>query len=98
MPSVKYGLYGDPIDKYNVSLEHLRAKSYGGETKLSNLALASAEKNSARGNQPLYKFLTWEMLENYLKQFNFKIINIFDGYKYQETIRKTCARLGVEKH
>ena len=97
MPSVKYGLYGAPIDRYTVSLEHLKAKSRGGDTRLSNLALAHKETNAARGNEPLAKFLTWEMLEKYLSQFNFNIKNIFDGYKYQEAIRKTCEKLGIRR-
>lgn len=97
MPSVKYGLYGAPINKYTVSLEHLEARSHGGETILSNLALAHRETNAARGNKPLANFLTWEMLEKYLSQFNFRIKNLFDGYHYQKIIKRTCERLGVRK-
>lgn len=95
MPSVTHGIYGNPIDKATVSLEHLRAKSYGGQNTLSNYALAHIKANSMRGNMPLPYFLNNEMLENYLSQFNFEIKGKFSGYKYQDMIRETCKRLGV---
>lgn len=95
MPSVTHGLYGRPIKPSNVSLEHLFPKSSGGDTVLNNLALAHREPNSVRGSQPLANFLTWEMLEKYLKQFNFRIQGIFDGFHYQNVIRRTCEHLGI---
>ena len=95
MPSVKYGLYGTPINADNVSLEHLKPHSWGGRTEYSNLALADKRTNTARGSRPLADVLSWEMLESYLSQFNFKIKNIFNGYDYQERLRRTCEALGV---
>ena len=95
MPSVTHGLYGEAINSVNVSLEHLKPHSKGGQTTLFNLALAERHKNSARGSYPLAYFLSWEMLENYLSQFNFRIQGLFDGFKYQKGIRDTCIELGV---
>lgn len=95
MPSVTRGIYGDPIDVDSVSLEHLEPHSLGGKTEISNLALANKFKNSKRGNNPLHWFLNWSMLEEYLSQFNFKIKG-FNGFAYQDKIRKTCRRLGVK--
>ena len=95
MPSVTHGLYGELINAANVSLEHLKPHSKGGRTSLFNLALAERNKNSARGSSPLANFLSWEMLENYLKQFNFRIQGLFDGFKYQKALRETCIELGV---
>lgn len=95
MPSVKRGIYGEKIDPDTVSLEHLKPHSWGGRTEYSNLALANKKTNTARGSKPLPDVLSWGMLERYLKQFNFKIKNIFNGYEYQEKIRNTCERLGV---
>ena len=97
MPSVQYGLYGEKIDAESVSLEHLKPHSWGGRTEYSNLALANRKTNTARGSRPLSDVLSWEMLEKYLKQFNFKIKNIFNGYEYQDKIRRTCESLGVVK-
>lgn len=95
MPSVKRGLYGQLIDPENVSLEHLKPHSWGGKTEYANLALAERRTNTARGSRPLADVLSWDMLESYLEQFNFRIKNIFDGYEYQNKIRSTCERLGV---
>lgn len=47
---VIYGFYGDRLTQKNVSLEHLKPHSKGGKTVLSNLVLASKQKNQARGN------------------------------------------------
>ena len=97
MPSVKYGIYGEKIGPDNVSLEHLKPHSWGGKTELGNLALADRSKNAARGSRPLAEALSWDMLEDYLNQFNFRIKNVFNGYEYQDKVRKTCESLGVHK-
>ena len=86
MPSVKYGLYKTPINPSNVSLEHLKPHSWGGKTEYGNLALAGRDANTARGSRPLADVLTWDMLEEYLSQFNFRIKNLFNGYEYQEKV------------
>lgn len=98
MPSVKRGLYGGKLDVDNASLEHLKPHSQGGKTTWRNLALAERTKNMARGNKPLADFLSWDMLEAYLAQFNFRIAGIFDGFLYQNQIRKTCKELGVQNN
>ena len=95
MPSVKYGLYGEKIGPDNVSLEHLKPHSWGGKTEWGNLALADRHANSARGSRPLADALSWDMLEKYLSQFNFRIKDVFNGYEYQDKIRQTCEKLGV---
>lgn len=95
MPSVTRGLYGNPINPENVSLEHLRPHSKGGKSTLSNFALADKNANSARGSRPLAEFLDKGMTESYLAQFNFEIPGEFNGFQYQEMIRKTCNDLGV---
>ena len=97
MPSVKYGLYGGELNIDNVSLEHLKPHSWGGKTEWGNLALAEKNRNTARGSRPLAEFLSWDMLEKYLSQFNFRIRNVFDGYQYQDKLRATCKKLGVGK-
>lgn len=95
MPSVTKGIYGNPIDNKSVSLEHLKPHSKGGRSCLSNFALANIDANVMRGNLPLPMFLNNEMLEAYLGQFNFNIKGIFNGYGYQDMIRRTCRELGV---
>lgn len=90
---VKYGFYGDRLNTKNVSLEHLLPRSKGGKTELSNLVLASKEKNQIRGNQPLSKFINLEALQIYVNQFrNIKRDN-FNGNAYIKGILNTITRL-----
>lgn len=95
IPSVTHGLYGNKIDNSTVSIEHLLPHSLGGKDTLSNYALAHVKANVARGNNPITYFLDNKMLEDYLSQFNFEIKGRFNGYAYQDMIRRTCKELGV---
>ena len=94
-PSVTQGIYGGKLTVDNCSLEHLLPHSTGGATTYRNLALAIKSNNAARGDRSLSSFLTWDMLEEYLKQFNFRIRGLFDGFAYQKQLRQTCSELGV---
>jgi 5-methylcytosine-specific restriction endonuclease McrA len=93
LKTVTRGLYGDILTKDNLSLEHLKPHSKGGRTALSNLALASKDKNNFRNSKPLKDFLTSEMVENYLKQFKDIHARGFSGNKYIEMLRKTFKEL-----
>ena len=97
LPSVKYGFYGDELTKNNVSLEHLKPHSKGGKTELSNLVLASKNKNQIRGNEDIRNFANTETITKYLNQFVDVKINGFDGRKYINGIIKTLTNLGVIK-
>ena len=79
---VKYGFYGDILTQKNVSLEHLKPYSKGGKTALSNLVLASKQKNQARGNSDIRNFANKETIIKYLSQFIDIKIKDFDGNKY----------------
>lgn len=94
---VKYGFYGDRLTQKNVSLEHLKPFSKGGRTELSNLVLASKQKNMARGNADIRNFANKETIIKYLSQFIDVKINDFDGNKYINAIIKTLTNLGVLK-
>jgi hypothetical protein len=93
LKSVVRGLYGDILTKDNLSVEHLKPHSKGGRTVLSNLALASQDKNNARGCNPLKDFLTKEMAEKYLKQFENIRRKNFNGNQYIVMLRKTFEEL-----
>ena len=94
---VKYGFYGDRLTKKNVSLEHLKPFSKGGKTELSNLVLASKQRNQARGNADIRNFANKETIIKYLSQFIDVKIEWFDGNKYINGIIKTLTNLGVFK-
>ena len=100
LPSVTHGLYGDKLTKKNCTLEHIKCHSKNGETKYSNLALASKNKNSLRGNRDINLFLTPEMAYNYLKQFlNLEVKyngDIFIGNKYIEGIVRRLEKMGID--
>jgi len=90
---LKYGFYGDKLTKKNASLEHLRPVSKGGQTVLENLVLASKEKNTERGNQPLSKYLNMEALHKYIDFFLTFKTNSFDGAEYAAKVLKTIEDL-----
>lgn len=86
LPTVKKGFYGDVLTPKTVSLEHLQPHSQGGKTELSNLVLASKQKNQARGNEDLSKYVNKKCVIDYLIQFvGIKLPN-FDGDKYIQGI------------
>ena len=93
LSSVKYGFYGDEINKKNVTLEHLLPKSQGGKTELKNLVLTSANKNQERGVRPLSEMLNWEYAGRYFEQFRNIKIKDFDGNKYIEMVMDTIKGL-----
>lgn len=91
--SVKYGFYGDELNKKNVTLEHLLPISQGGKTQLKNLVLASANKNQERGVRPLKSMLNWENVGRYLEQFKDVKIKDFNGNEYIQLILQTIKEL-----
>ena len=107
-PSVKVGLYGDPLTKATVSLEHIVPHSKGGKGTYTNYALASIAKNNERGSAPLIRYLTKEQATTYLDQFrDIKIFTknslgeptshvIFDGNKYILGLVRTLKKEGVD--
>ena len=99
LKSVKYGFYGDKLTQKNISLEHLQAHSKGGKTNLSNLVLASKEKNNARGNDNIEKYLNIKNVIRYLNQFKDIKLKDFNGNKYITDILATLGGLlNVQKN
>lgn len=99
LPQVKIGLYNNKLTKKNVSLEHELPVSKGGKSILENYALASREANSERGNDDIKKFLTVDMIRNYLTQFVNLIVKrdkevVFDGNKYIQMQINNFKKLG----
>ena len=92
-PSVKYGFYGEPITKKNVTLEHLLPKSQGGKSTLDNFVLTSADKNQERGVRPLAEMLNWENVGRYLEQFRDVVVGNFIGNEYIQMILRTINKL-----
>lgn len=86
LPNVKKGVYGNPINLKNVSIEHGDAVCYGGKTELSNILLADKKANNKRGNQPIEKFLTKKMLKEYLYQFKDVINKYVNGNEYMRSV------------
>ena len=90
---LKYGFYGDRLNKNNVSLEHLLPKSKGGKTDLSNLVLASKRNNQLRGNQPISRYINLEAMQTYINQFKNVKVKDFNGNKYVKDLLQTITRL-----
>ena len=88
LKTVVRGLYGDILTQENLSVEHIKPHCQGGRTIMSNLALASQDKNNARGCSPLKEFLTMEQAKQYLDQFKGIRVKNFNGDKYIEKLQK----------
>lgn len=88
LPNVRHGLYGYPIDKNNVSLEHGDPVSLGGLTESSNLFLAERGANSRRGIRPLEEVVTKKMMAEYLDQFIGVKNYLINGQKYIDVVMK----------
>lgn len=93
LPSVQLGIYGDPLTRENISLEHLIPISRCGKTEYSNLALASREKNHERSSFNLFLFITEEKIKAYLEQFKNIIVLDFNGNKYIEDLQRTLEKI-----
>jgi hypothetical protein len=92
-PKVEYGFYGDKLTKDTVTLEHLKPKSQGGKTELSNLVLVSANKNQERGVRPLEEMFNWDNAGRYFQEFKDVKVGNFDGNAYIKMIVKTIYEL-----
>lgn len=96
LKTVKYGFYGDKLNKKNVSLEHLKPKSKGGKSELENFVLASKTRNQARGNKELALFFDKEKAMRYLLQFVGVKADNFNGDNYIRMIITTLKKLGID--
>lgn len=96
LKSVKYGFYGDKLNKKNVTLEHLKPKSKGGKSELDNFVLASKYRNQARGNKELSLFIDKENVMRYLLQFVGVKAENFNGDNYIKAIIRTLKKLGID--
>lgn len=96
LPQVKNGFYGDVLDLHNITREHLLPKSQGGTKRLSNIVLASAEKNMLRSNHNINDFVTKETAIDYLKQFQDISLKDFNGIEYIKGIVRTLKKLGLD--
>jgi hypothetical protein len=96
LKTVKYGFYGDKLNKKNVSLEHLQPKSKGGKSELFNFVLASKSRNQARGNKDIQPFVDKENAMRYLLQFVGIKAENFNSDNYIKDILNTLKNLGVD--
>lgn len=96
LPSVKKGFYGDKLTVDNVSLEHMKAKSKGGKSVISNYVLASKRMNNLRGNDDLANHFNPKTAQEYLEQFLNVRIGKMSGREYIRLIVKTINDLGIK--
>lgn len=96
LPSVKYDISGRRLTKKNATLDHIKPKSQGGKSVLSNYMLATNEFNSLRGAKPITDFLTVEGLSRYINQFIGVVVDGFNGNEYVKMILKTIDEVRVE--
>lgn len=86
--------YGAPLNKKNVSLEHIRPHSKNGPSSLSNFLLVSREENQKRGNLNFDVFLKENPEKiGFIQQYLNKLRNVFiDNKNYVEQVKLTLNR------
>lgn len=87
LPTVKFDIYGNYLNKDNVSLEHIVPHSLGGRTVLDNLLLADKRANHRRGAKPLFMYTTQDMIDVYLWQFRGLKNKYINGDHYINVVR-----------
>lgn len=95
-----YDIYGLPLNKNNVTDEHIICKCFGGTSEESNIALATREMNNLRGCKPIEKFVTIKMVMKYINrllQDNPKIIEGYNLVEYCNGILNTFQRVFKNK-
>lgn len=81
-PEVKFGIYKKPIDKRNVSIEHITPKSKGGKLSFDNIFLADKFENSKRGIRPIEEIINKFDIFDYLQQWLNVKNQYVDGIRY----------------
>ena len=94
LPNVTYGIYGEKLTKKNISLEHIIPRANGGNSQLSNFALASKEKNVERNTDNIFNWTTWDKVKTYLNQFRDVVVKdyAFNGNRYIENTLQALER------
>lgn len=91
-----YDIYGLPLNKNNVTDEHIICKCFGGSSDESNIALATREINNLRGCKPIEQFVTIKMVAKYIERLIDNNPPIVDGYnlvEYCNGILKTFQKI-----
>ena len=93
MPTVHHDIWGNPLTKKNVSLDHIICKCDGGKSELGNFLLADAKANNKRGCTPIENMVTYEQLRLYLRQFKDIKNRYIDGNEYIRAVRRTFKQI-----
>lgn len=92
-----YDIYGLPLNKNNVTDEHIICKCFGGSSEESNIALATREMNNLRGCKPIEQFVTMKMVNKYIERLLKNNIESYDLVEYCNGILQTFQRIFKNK-
>lgn len=91
-----YDIYGLPLNRENVTDEHIICKCFGGASVESNIALAVREMNNLRGCKPIEQFVTMKMVNKYIERLLSNNPQVIDGYSlvdYCTNLLKTFGKI-----
>ena len=91
-----YDIYGFPLNKNNVTDEHIICRCFGGSSEESNIALATREINNLRGCRPIEQFVTMKMVSKYVERLltnNPHKIGNYDLVEYCDGILQTFQKI-----
>lgn len=97
LPTVVYGIYGGKLTQENLSVEHLKAVSKGGEKYfIGNTALSTIENNNIRSNLPIDMFIKKEDADRYFEQFRDINLPNLNGNNYIRLAKRQLKKLGID--
>jgi hypothetical protein len=90
---LKKGFLGGELTPQNISIDHIKPRSQGGRSELSNYVLMTIENNGKKSSDDIFYYATKENTEQYFKAFEGIKLGKYQGEDYLKMISKTLRKL-----
>lgn len=85
--------FGSPLTPKNVTIDHIKPKSKGGKSKLSNYILLTVENNNKKASRDIFEFAKEEDTEAYLNAIENANIDKNTCETYLKNVTRTLRTL-----
>lgn len=90
---LKADFFGGEIDPKTATLDHIKAKSKGGRSKISNYVILNVENNCKKADRDVFEFATKEATEEYFEALKNADLGKYTGEQYLSMISRTLREL-----
>lgn len=90
---LKKDFLGGELSTETATLDHIKAKSKGGRSKISNYIILNVENNCKKADKDIFEFATEENTKAYFKAFEGADLGKYTGEDYLKMIAKTLRCL-----